>query len=105
MQEWRFLLFVMMFFAFLGLLMAMLPSNLRFFSPFDFAWFGGALLGVAGTCVIATGIPCAVALTVFGFVSFLMYVVVSFSIFKIVIFVPLIIVLIYIVARLGRGGG
>jgi len=81
------------------------PSEYKIISPFDFVWFAGGIIGVASSCSIWTGIPCAAALAVFGLVSFFNYLVVNYEVVKLLIFMPVVVTLIYIVARLGRGGG
>lgn len=104
-MEARIILSIMVFFAFLGFINLMLPEPMRFMSMFDFGWMGGGIIGVSGACAIATGIPCAAALGIFGFGSFILYVVVSVEWLKIILFTPIVIVLMYIVSKLGRGGG
>jgi hypothetical protein len=68
-------------------------------TPFDFTIFGGSVIAVSGACVVATGIPCAVALVGFGVLTFFTF---SNPLLW-VIFIPLSVVLVYIIAKLGRG--
>jgi len=100
----RFLLTFMIFLAFLGFI-STLPGAPRILEPFDFVWFVGGMLGVAGACAVATGVPCAGAIAIFGLVSIYKYVIVRVEWIKLLIFTPLLVVLIYIVLRLARGGG
>ena len=93
------------FIAFLSFMSLISPPEYRVIDTFDFVWFAGGLIGVASACVIATGIPCAGALAIFGIVSIWQYLIVNFEWLKLLIFFPLVIVIIYIVSRLGRGGG
>jgi len=81
------------------------PPELKIIEPFDFLWFGGGLLSVSGACVIATGLPCAAALAVFGVGTILQYLVIKVEYLKVLIFMPMIITLVYLMSRLGRGGG
>jgi len=81
------------------------PSEYKIITTFDFVWFTGGILGVAGACVIWTGIPCAAALAVFGLLSIFNYLVVAYDVVKLLVFMPVLATLIYVVARLGRGGG
>jgi hypothetical protein len=98
------ILFLLSFFAFM-INLPDFPSNLKFINAFDFYWFGGGTLGVAGACAVLTGLPCAAALAIFGVLSFLKYVVVSYEWLKVLFFMPMIIIIIYIESRLARGGG
>jgi hypothetical protein len=81
------------------------PKEYQIINTFDFAWFSAGILGVAGACVISTGIPCASSLVIFGLTSVFNYLIVNYNLVKLLIFTPIIATLIYIVARLGRGGG
>jgi hypothetical protein len=105
--ETQIILTLMAFLAFLTFISNLpdTPNEYKIITPFDFAWFTGGVLGVAGACSIWTGLPCAAALAVFGIVSFFNYLVVAYDVVKLLIFMPVIATLIYIVARLGRGGG
>ena len=93
------------FLAFLGLMMLIVPPEYRFMNIFDFAWLTGGILGVGGACAIATGIPCAAALAVFGIVGFFNYMVINVNWIKILIFTPIALIMIYLITRIARGGG
>jgi hypothetical protein len=103
--ELSFVIFVSSFLAVLTYLMSLLPVTMQFINAFDFFFLGGGIIGVAGTCAIVTGLPCAGALIVFGLISVYQYVIVEDAILKLLIFTPLIIGLLYVVSRLARGGG
>jgi len=103
--ELSFILFISSFLSVLAFLMSSLPIGLQFINIFDFIWFGGGIIGVAGTCAVVTGIPCAIALVVFGVISIFQYIIVQDAILKLLIFTPIVIGLIYTVSRLARGGG
>jgi hypothetical protein len=105
--ETQIVLTLMAFLAFLTFISNLpdTPNEYKIISPFDFIWFTGGILGVAASCSIWTGIPCAAALAIFGLVSFFNYLVINYEVVKLLIFMPVIVTLIYIVARLGRGGG
>jgi hypothetical protein len=91
--------------AFLAFMSTIMPAEYNIFGAFDFAFLGGSIIGVAGTCAIITGIPCAGALVVFGVLSLLNFIVFNQSILKPLIIIPLVIVITYLVARLSKGGG
>ena len=103
--ELSFIIFVSSFLAFLGYFMGLLPAAMQFINTFDFIFFGGSIIGVAGTCAIVTGIPCGIALVVFGVISIFQYIIVQDAILKLLIFTPIVIGLIYVISRLARGGG
>ena len=105
MSEMKYLFGVATFFAFLGFINFYLPTYMQFFNAFDFAWFGAGILGVSGACVIASGIPCAGAIAIFGFGTIFNFIVVSEQWLTVLIFTPLAITLIYLIVKLGRGGG
>jgi len=107
MAEIKFLISLMSFYAFLLFLFQFtdIPDDMKFFSGWDFAWFGGGIIGVASACVVWSGVPCAAALAVFGLGTLWSYVVVSFEWLKILIFTPLLIGTVYVISKLGRGGG
>jgi len=100
--EIAFLIFILMFLSFLGLIQYL--GGPQVISPFDYFWLAGGIVGIAGTCVIATGIPCAASLIVFGLASFTKYLIFG-DVYTMAMFVPLFVVLIYVVSRLARGGG
>jgi len=104
-MEAKILMTILFFLAILGFFTAILPPELQVIKPFDFVWFGGGIIAVAGACVIATGVPCAAALGIFGVASLLKYIVVSNSWLNLVIFMPITIIIVYIVSKLARGGG
>jgi len=101
-SEISFLIFILMSLSFLGLIQ--LLGGPKIIEPFDFIWLSGGILGVAGACTIATGIPCAGALAIFGIASFTKYLFFGDA-FTMAIFIPIFVILIYIVSRLARGGG
>lgn len=103
--ETKILLSVLIFFGFLSAMYLFLPAPLQFFTPFDFAGTGIGIIAVAGTCVVATGLPCAGAIALYSIYEFAQYFVFSNEPLKLVIFFPLSLVLIYIIMRLARGGG
>jgi hypothetical protein len=105
--EWVFILFFISILVILAFLMSQpdYPEDMKFINTFDWVWFSGGMVGIAGACVVTTGLPCAIALTIFGVVTVFKYVIVSFEWIKLLIFVPLIVTMIYIMSKLGRGGG
>lgn len=104
-SELGFIIFISSFLSILTFLMLSLPEAMRFINIFDFAIFGGNIILVAGTCVIATGLPCAVGLGVFAVINIIQYILVENFIIKLLIFTPLTIGIIYVMSRLARGGG
>lgn len=91
------------FLSFLGLINIL--GGPKILDIFDFAWLGGGIIAVAGSCAIATGLPCAGALAVFGIGSLLKYLLVPSNPLFMAIFLPIFVILIYIIAKLGRGTG
>jgi hypothetical protein len=107
MMEWKFILAYSIFLVAIMLIQSLpdFPPDLKIISPFDFVWFSGGIIGVASACVIASGIPCAGALAIWGITTVWQYVIVSIEWVKLLIFTPLVVTLIFIISRLARGGG
>lgn len=105
-SETKYVFAFMLFLAFIGWLSYnYLPIELKVMDPFDFGWFAGNILLVGGACGITTGLGCAGALAFFGFGSFYLYVISGIDWFNTLIVIPMVITMIFIMARLGRGGG
>jgi len=96
---------IVVFLAFLTFISELAPPEYKIMNPFDFIWLTGGIVGVAGSCVIWTGLPCAAALGVFTVGSILNYLFLQSSVIKLLVFTPLSVLLIYVVSRLARGGG
>jgi hypothetical protein len=103
--ETKILMTIMFFMSVLGFMSIYLPVSMQVLSPFDFVWFGGGIVGVAGACAVATGLLCAPALVIFGVVSMFAYIVILVSWIKLLIFMPIVVVVVYLASRLARGGG
>jgi len=103
----RFILTLMVFFGFLSFLVMFtdIPDNMKFFQPFDFAWWVGGIISVTGACVVWSGIPCAAAIAIWGLLTVFNYVVVTQEWLKLLIFTPIVVTMIYVVMKLARGGG
>jgi hypothetical protein len=97
------IIFLTAFMALTGFLSTMMPPALQFATPFDLVWFTGSIIGISGACVIATGLPCAVALAVFGLASIWQYLIVSVAWVKLLIFTPIMVGFIWEISRMARG--
>lgn len=100
---WVFMFSTMAFFGFLAFMNTILPPEMQFVNTFDFIFFGGSIIAIAGACVVITGVTCAVALGAFGVLSFFNYIVVDVNWLKLIIFMPIVITMIYILSQLARG--
>lgn len=103
--ETPFILTLMVFVAFLAYLTLSVSSTYPEFqtiSAFDFGKMAGSIIGVAAACAIATGLPCAAALTIFGLLNL---VTTSNTLLSTLIIIPLLVTTAYVVSRLGKGGG
>ena len=105
--EVRFILTLMVFLGFLTFMVSYsdIPEELKFIEPFDFVWWVGGIIGVAGACVVWTGLPCAGAIAIWGIGTVYKYVVVNLEWLKLLVFTPLVVTMIYIIMKLARGGG
>ena len=101
----KILLSIFFFMAFLGFLVvyANLPSGFQFVNVFDFTWFIGGAVTIGGTCVIATGLPCAGALAIFSIATFWNYIIVQVSWVELLIFTPIVAIIMIIMIRIARG--
>jgi hypothetical protein len=96
---------IIVFLAFLGFMSTITPAEYIVVSPFNFLTLGAGFIGVAGACAVATGIPCAVALVVFGVINILGMFVTGISWLKTILFVPFTMAILYLAVRIARGGG
>jgi len=105
MSEVGALVSILFFLAILGFFATIAPAEYKILEPFDFFWLAGSFIGIAGTCAIATGLPCAGALAIVGVTTFLKYLVVGVEWFKSIVIIPIMVILIYLAVRIARGGG
>ena len=104
--ELKLVLFFAGFISFVALLLALgMPEEYAPINKLDLTIFGGSVIGVASACVVITGVPCAVALAVFGVITFFENVVFASTFLQTLIFIPVSIGIIYVMSKLGRGGG
>jgi hypothetical protein len=104
MMETKILMYILFFLAFVGFINTIMPKEYQFLNAFDMVWFSGGIVGVAGSCAVATGLICAAALAIFGLTSMLAYIVFSLGWIKLLM-MPVVVIIAYIVMRLARGGG
>jgi hypothetical protein len=110
--EAKLLLGIVLFVAFISFLTTISPPEYQIMSAFDLAILGGGFLLVGGACAIATGIPCAAALIVFGVIDLVHFTATPIFLlssdigwFKAIILTPISLILLYLAVRLARGGG
>ncbi|MGB9730165.1 MAG: hypothetical protein ACPL1B_09925 [Thermoprotei archaeon] len=105
--EYTILIFIMFFLSFLAIMSNLSPYKIA--DTFDFAWFGGSAIAIAVACSlnipVLGGIACAGATTIFAFGTFTKYILLTSDYIKLIVFLPLVAILMYIIARLIRGGG
>jgi hypothetical protein len=102
MTDTKILMGIMFFIAFILFITVGIQStnpSFQMMNVFDFGIFVAEIVAVSGTCVIATGLPCAGAMAFFGFTTFFMF---SNTLFW-VIMTPLTVVVAFIIAKLARG--
>lgn len=95
------LVVILAFISFMSVLIVARYPQFAILSSFDMGFFTANIIIVAGTCVIATGLPCAAALAFFSFTQFF---IVQNTVLYSLVFVPLTVTIAYVMARLGRGG-
>ena len=71
-------------------------------TAFDMAFFGIQFIAIAGTCVVATGLPCAGALAFFTIASFF---IVQNTLLNTLIFIPITVAVAFVISKLARGQG
>lgn len=79
-------------------------ENFIVFDLFDIGFFSGEIVAITGACVIATGIPCGVALAIGGTVTIIYYVLTD-QLLTLIFFTPIVVTIIYILMKLARGTG
>ena len=103
--ETSFILTLMIFLAVSVFLATQIAPQFPEFSivtPLDFIIFTSSFIGIAGTCALVSGIPCAGALIVFNVLTFF---IAGNPLISTLIFIPLTVTLAYVISRLSRGGG
>lgn len=103
--ETPFVLSLLIFLAFCVFMTTQIAPHYPQFSlisSFDAVLLGGSFIGIAGACVIATGLPCAAALVFFNALTFFT---VGNTLVTVLIFLPLSVTAGYVLSRLARGGG
>ena len=103
MSDTSFMVGVMAFVAvivFIGTQVASTYPEMQILTGFDAVVFSTSIIAIAGTCVIATGLPCAAALVFFNAVTFF---VVSNPIVAALIFMPITLGISIMLAHLARG--
>ena len=107
--ETELLFGIIIFLAIVGTISALLPKEFQVLSSFDFIFLSGSIIGVGAACSIITGIGCAAALGIFTIANFILYFILpqvtTFAFIKPLIIIPITVIITYIIARLGRGGG
>lgn len=101
--EYIFIFTMVFFVGFVIFLVAQAQTtnpDIEVFSGFDVSIFVASILGVAGACVIATGLPCAAALVFFNFLTFMTS---GNGIIFSLILTPILATLGFIIAKLARG--
>lgn len=104
-SDTRFVFGLVIFLAFIvffsGMITALNPE-FTLLTNVDTGIIATEAIGIAGACVISTGIPCAAAVvigSIFGLVT------VTNTLFNTLIILPSMIVLAFVMARLARGNG
>lgn len=104
MAELEYLLAFAFVLAFFGALIYLgIPEDLQLLDTFDLGILIVEITGIAGTCVIATGIPCAVAFVVASIYNIFNAVIVNQNFVQLFIMLPLSIGISYILSKLARG--
>jgi hypothetical protein len=105
--ELGLLVFIISFFGVYTFLSTLpnFPSQMKFLSIESMGVFTLGIPAIAGTCVVATGIPCAVALGVYAFANLIIAFFSPNTLISLLIITPSTIGIIYIISKLGRGGG
>lgn len=103
--ETKLFVTLFVFLGFLAFFSAIAPQDYRFVSLIDLGWLMVSFVGVAGSCAVATGLPCAGALAVFSFINLFQYIVVTNDIIKTLLFTPIVMAIMYLAIRIARGGG
>lgn len=109
MSDVKFILVMCLFYAFLVFLFNFtdIPNEYKFLSAWDYIWFAGGMVSIAGACVVApslTGaIGCPVALAIYTIATVFQYLIITNEVIKFLFFIPLIVTFIFIISKLARG--
>ena len=107
MEETKILFSIIMLLSSLTFFTFIAPPQFQVISPLNIGVLGANFIGVAGTCAIATGIPCGIMVAVFGVIDIfsVYFASVSNDWIQLLVFVPVAFITLYISLRLARGGG
>lgn len=90
--------------AFFGALIYLgIPEDLQLLDSFDLGTLILEITGIAGTCVIATGIPCAVAFVFASVYNIINAIIINNDFVNLFIMLPLSVGISYVLAKLARG--
>lgn len=93
--------FVLAFFS--ALIYLGLPEELWLLNDTDLTLFATEIITVAGTCVISTGLPCAGVMIFWGIANIYTFLIVNTELIKILIITPILITVLFVIAKLARG--
>lgn len=80
-----------------------IPEDLQLLNDVDLTIFSTEIVTVAGTCVVATGIPCAAIMIFWSILNIYTFLVISSELAKLLIITPILLTVIYIISELARG--
>ena len=105
--ELGLLVFIISFFGVYTFISTMpnFPNQMKFMSSTSTFVFTVGIPAIAGTCVVITGIPCAVAITIYAIANLVIAYFSPNTLINLIIIVPSMVGVIYIVSKLARGGG
>jgi hypothetical protein len=81
------------------------PSDFKFLSSTSLYIFTAGIPAIAGTCAVATGIPCAIGLGFYAVANLISAYYSSSTLIALIVMTPMMVGVIYIVSKLARGGG
>jgi len=81
-----------------------IPEDLQLLNKFDLTVLAFEITAIAGTCVVVTGLPCAVAFVGITIGNIVGLIVVNNELIKLLIFLPVTVILTYVLSKLARSG-
>ena len=86
-----------------ALIVLQMPEELQLLNSFDLTILGGEIIAITGACVIISGAPCAIAFSLITVGNILGLIVVNNELVKLLIFLPVTVLLTYVLSKLARG--
>jgi hypothetical protein len=96
-------IFALLMAFFSALIILGLPEEYQLIDSFDLTLLTGELIAISGTCILATGIPCAIVFIATSVLNVFTFLIVNNDLISLLVFTPITVVITYLMSKLARG--